>query len=164
MLTFDAALVAQATDFLAACRKAGIKAATAESCTGGLVGGLLTEIPGSSDVVERGFIVYSNHAKIEMLGVDKELVRAQGAVNEPVVRAMAEGAIANSRAQIACGISGIAGPGSHSARPAGLVHMAAARTGKTTLHRQMNYGDIGRTEVRLATVRDVLALMRQLVD
>lgn len=164
MLTFDDALCNEARDFLDKCRKAGLKVATAESCTGGLIGGLLTEIPGSSDVFERGFSVYSNHAKIEMLGVDKELIRAQGAVNEPVVRAMAEGAIKHSRAQLSVGVSGIAGPGSHSARPAGLVHMAAARTGKPTLHRQMNYGDIGRTEVRLATVRDAMRLMAQLLD
>ncbi len=160
---FDAALVAQSTDLLERCRKAKVRIATAESCTGGLIGGVLTEIAGSSDVFERGFVTYSNHAKIEVLGVPADLIRAHGAVSEAVVRAMAEGALAKSHAQLTVGVSGVAGPGASGSKPAGRVHLAAAAKGKETLHLQRDYGDIGRSEVRLATVRDALSLMARLL-
>ncbi len=161
---FDEALLDQAAALMQRCQKAGIKIATAESCTGGLIGGLFTEIPGSSAVFERGFVTYSNHAKIEVLGVSKDIVKTHGAVSEEAVRAMAEGAITHSRAQLSCGVSGVAGPGPAGSKPAGLVHMAASFKDKGTIHRKMEYGDIGRTEVRLATVRDALALMEKLLD
>src|ERR1700710_2887612 len=121
---FSAALRASAERPLAAARVGGVKIAAAESCTGGLVAGLLTEIPGSSDVFDRGFVTYSNRAKEEMLGVPAAMTRQHGAVSEPVARAMAEGAIRNSAAQLALAITGIAGPGGGSdEKPVGLVHI-----------------------------------------
>lgn len=125
---------ALAFDVLNACRRAGVKLATAESCTGGLVAAALTAIPGSSDVVERGFVTYSNEAKEEMLGVSPALLRAFGAVSEPVAKAMAEGAIERSRADIAVSITGVAGPGGGTPeKPVGLVHFGLARRGRATL-------------------------------
>ncbi|WP_156453673.1 nicotinamide-nucleotide amidohydrolase family protein, partial [Methylobacterium sp. CCH5-D2] len=107
----DAALHARAEALVAAYTKAGLRIATAESCTGGLVAGLLTAVPGSSAVLERGFVTYSNEAKTEAIGVAADLVAAHGAVSEPVARAMAVGALAASRADVAVAITGIAGPG-----------------------------------------------------
>lgn len=115
------------------CAERGLMAATAESCTGGLVAAALTAIAGSSSVVDRGFVTYSNEAKAEMLGVPMALIQQHGAVSEPVARAMAEGALAHSRAQVSVSITGIAGPGGGSAdKPVGLVHFAAARQGGIT--------------------------------
>jgi nicotinamide-nucleotide amidase len=157
---FPPDLIAQATALLDSFRTRGLTLATAESCTGGLVAGLLTEIPGSSDVVERGFVVYSNAAKHELLGVPDAMLAEHGAVSEPVARAMAEGALARSRADASVAITGISGPGGGSAeKPAGLVHFAAARRGGATLHRECRFGDIGRSEVRLASVRTALQLI-----
>ncbi len=157
--------IALATDVLAAARAKGLKIATAESCTGGLVAGLLTEIPGSSDVFERGFVTYSNEAKEQMLGVPATLIRQHGAVSQAVARAMAEGAIRQSAAQLAVAVTGIAGPGGGSdEKPVGLVHIAAARAGEATLHRECRFGDIGRTEVRLATVDAALEMLARLVQ
>jgi nicotinamide-nucleotide amidase len=134
--------------------------ATAESCTGGLVAALLTEVPGSSAVVERGFVTYSNEAKAELLGVPPDLIAAHGAVSEPVAVAMANGALARSRAHLAVGITGIAGPGGETAtKPVGLVHLAIAITGEPTRHLERRYGDLGREQVRLCAVADALGLM-----
>ena len=117
------------------CRAAGLKVATVESCTGGLLAGALTSIAGSSEVVERGFVTYSNEAKSELVGVPSALIDAHGAVSEEVARAMAEGGIARSRADLAVSITGIAGPGGGTAaKPVGLVHIAGARNGRDTLH------------------------------
>ena len=161
---FDPALLVRAEQLLADARTKGLKIATAESCTGGLIAGLLTEIAGSSDVFERGFVTYSNTAKEQMLGVPASLIRQHGAVSEIVVRAMAEGAIRNSPAQMAVAVTGIAGPGGGSdEKPVGLVHIAAALAGEATLHRECRFGDIGRTEVRLKTVEAALVLLAQLV-
>ena len=161
---FSPALTAQATQLLALARANGLKIATAESCTGGLIVGLLTEIPGSSDVVERGFVTYSNPAKEEMLGVSAAMLRQHGAVSQIVARAMAEGAIRQSTAQLSVAVTGIAGPGGGSdEKPVGLVHIAAARAGAATLHRECRFGDIGRSEVRLKTVAAALALLTQLI-
>src|SRR3984957_20914030 len=125
---FAAALLAQAEKLLADARAKGLKIATAESCTGGLIAGLLTEIPGSSDVVERGFVTYSNAAKEDLLDVPPDLIRQYGAVSEPVARAMAEGALKHSLAHLAVAVTGIAGPGGGTAeKPVGLVYIAAAR-------------------------------------
>ena len=122
---FSPALTAQATQLLALARANGLKIATAESCTGGLIVGLLTEIPGSSDVVERGFVTYSNPAKEEMLGVSAAMLRQHGAVSQIVARAMAEGAIRQSTAQLSVAVTGIAGPGGGSdEKPVGLVWFA----------------------------------------
>jgi len=151
--------IAQAKELLDACRQSGLHIATAESCTGGLIAALLTEIAGSSDVFERGFVTYSNAAKTEMLGVPAAMIEAHGAVSEPVARAMAEGALAHSAADIAIAVTGVAGPGGGSPeKPVGLVHLAVARRGTPTEHRRCEFGDIGRNGVRAATV-DVALLM-----
>ncbi len=135
--------------------------ATAESCTGGLVCGLLTEIPGSSDVVERGFVTYSNDAKTECVGVPADLITAHGAVSTEVARAMAEGALAKSKAGIAVSITGVAGPGGGTQdKPVGLVHFAVARTGRQTLHLERRFGDLDRTPIRIASVQSALGLIR----
>jgi nicotinamide-nucleotide amidase len=136
--------------------------ATAESCTGGLVAGVLTEIPGSSAVVERGFVTYSNEAKTELLGVPKDLIAAHGAVSEPVARAMAEGALARSRAQVAVAITGVAGPGGGTAaKPVGLVHFGLASRGEPPRHRERRYGDLGRAAVRLSAAQEALDLLEE---
>ena len=156
---FTASQITAATALLAQFRRNGLKLATAESCTGGLIAGLLTEIAGSSDVVERGFVVYSNAAKAELLGVPSALIDAHGAVSEPVARAMAEGAIAKSRADVAVAVTGVAGPGGGTAaKPVGLVHIAAARRGHPTEHREHRFGDRGRSAVRSVTIDEALAL------
>src|SRR5688572_3029941 len=157
---FPADLIAEAAALLDDFRGRGLKLATAESCTGGLVAGLLTEIAGSSDVVECGFVTYSNAAKHELLGVPEGMLIDHGAVSEPVARAMAEGALAHSHADVAVAVTGIAGPGGGSAaKPVGLVHFAVARRGAETHHRECRFGDIGRAEVRLASVRVALQLI-----
>jgi nicotinamide-nucleotide amidase len=138
--------------------------ATAESCTGGLVAALLTEIAGSSAVVERGFVTYSNEAKTELVGVPADLIAAHGAVSEPVARAMAEGALAHSRAHVAVAITGIAGPGgATAAKPVGLVHFGLARRGAPVLHLERRYGDLGREIVRRRAVEDALGLLEQAI-
>ena len=145
---------------LEACRKAGLMLATAESCTGGLVAGALTEIAGSSDVVERGFVTYSYDSKTAMLGVPATMIAEHGAVSEPVARAMAEDALAHSAAQISIAVTGVAGPGSDSqAKPAGLVHLAAAQEAKGVIHQIREFGDIGRDAVRRASVAAALDLI-----
>jgi nicotinamide-nucleotide amidase len=138
----------------------GLRLATAESCTGGLIAALLTEIAGSSGVVERGFVTYSNAAKAEQLGVPEALLAEHGAVSEAVARAMAEGALARSHADIAVADTGVAGPGGGSAsKPVGLLHIAAVRRGGPVLHRECRLGDIGRSAVRLAAVEAALQLI-----
>lgn len=138
----------------------GLLIATAESCTAGLIAGAITEISGSSLVFDRGFVSYSNEAKREMIGVANATLKAHGAVSRPVAIEMAEGAIGNSGANISVAVTGIAGPGGGSDdKPVGLVHLAAARRGHPTIHREMRYGDIGRSAVRLATVRSALEML-----
>ena len=157
---FGGALMGQARELLDTARARNIRIVTAESCTGGLIAGLLTEIPGSSDVVERGFITYSDDAKRESLGVPADLLRKHGAVSEEVARAMAEGALRHSHAQLAIAVTGIAGPGGGSAeKPVGLVYVAVADAHGTSAH-EYRFGDIGRTEVRLSTVEEALLLLR----
>jgi nicotinamide-nucleotide amidase len=152
-----------ARDFLNAMREKGLKFASAESCTGGLIAGLLTEIAGSSDVIDRGFVTYSNEAKTALVNVPAELIAAHGAVSEEVVRAMAEGALRNSLADISVAVSGVAGPGGGTAdKPVGRVHIAASS--KTNrLHKRMDYGDLGRSEIRRRTVVDALTLAQELL-
>jgi nicotinamide-nucleotide amidase len=158
---FPAEILDLAGDVLARCRIRGLMIATAESCTGGLVAAALTEIAGSSDVFERGFVTYSNAAKAAQLGVPAALLEAHGAVSESVARTMAEGALRQSRAQLAVSITGIAGPGGGSAeKPVGLVHFAAS-AGAGTVHRRELFGDIGRERVRLASVAVALRLLRE---
>ncbi|WP_292066801.1 CinA family protein [Brevundimonas sp. UBA7664] len=137
----------------------GLTIATAESCTGGLVAGALTAIAGSSAVVERGFVTYSNAAKTELLGVSAELIEAVGAVSEPVARAMADGALARSRATVSVSVTGIAGPGGGSAdKPVGLVHFAAVGP-SGAVHVERRFDDIGREAVRLESVHAALGLL-----
>jgi nicotinamide-nucleotide amidase len=146
-------LIARAADLVARYKAAGLMAATAESCTGGLIAGLLTEIAGSSSMLERGFVVYSNAAKQELLGVSAETLARHGAVSSETAVAMAEGALRASRAEVAVSVTGIAGPdGGTAAKPVGLVHFACARRGKPTVAREERFGEIGRGEVRLASV------------
>jgi nicotinamide-nucleotide amidase len=148
-------------DFRASSRRI----ATAESCTGGLLVSLLTEIPGSSEVVERGFVTYTNAAKTECLGVPAAMIAEHGAVSEPVARAMAEGAVAHSRADTGVAVTGVAGPGGGTAaKPVGLVHLAVAARGAATLHRECRFGAIGRDAIRLQAVRAALALLRQQIE
>jgi nicotinamide-nucleotide amidase len=153
------ALLHDAETLLDAYRTAGLHVATAESCTGGLIAATLTAIAGSSDVVDRGFVTYSNEAKTELLGVDPALIAAVGAVSEPVARAMAEGALSRSRATRTVSVTGVAGPGGGSPeKPVGLVWFGLARAhGPTITERQIFPGD--RTEVREATVARALALL-----
>jgi nicotinamide-nucleotide amidase len=138
---------------------------TAESCTGGLIAGALTEIAGSSAVVDRGFVTYTNTAKMEMLGVQEATLARFGAVSEETARQMVHGALFRSNASIAVAVTGIAGPGGGSAeKPVGLVHLAAKSRNGDIIHQKMLYGDIGRDKVRLATVKTALAMIRQLAQ
>lgn len=161
---FGSAREAGAAALLEACVKRGLMIATAESCTGGLVSALLTEIAGSSRVVERGFVTYSNEAKAEMLGVDPRLIVERGAVSAEVARAMAVGGLARSRAQISVAITGIAGPGGGSeAKPIGLVHLACAVRDGEVRQIERRYGDLERSEIRLAALDDAIALLKEAV-
>jgi nicotinamide-nucleotide amidase len=159
----DHELVAQARALLDLCRGKRLKIAAVESCTGGLLAATLTEIAGSSDVFERGFVTYSNEAKQAMLGVAQATLTAFGSVSRETAQAMATGALAHAPADLAVAITGIAGPGGAVAgKPVGLVHFAAARRAGALVHEQRNYGDIGRVQVRRACVRQALAMLRVL--
>jgi nicotinamide-nucleotide amidase len=137
--------------------------ATAESCTGGLVAGSLTEIAGSSAVVDRGFVTYTNESKAEMLGVPEATLIAHGAVSRPVAEAMAQGALTRSSVSCTVAITGIAGPGGGSAaKPVGLVHFAAAARDGRLIHREQRYGEIGRSEIRRASVIEALNMLLEL--
>lgn len=138
-----------------------VKIATAESCTGGLIAGLFTEFAGSSKVLERGFVTYSNHAKSEVLGVAGDVLADYGAVSEPVARLMAEGAMEHSRANLAVAVTGIAGPGGGTPmKPVGTVHIACARENKAMMHEMLVLGEIGRHEIRMATIEAALNMIR----
>ena len=144
--------------------KAGVMIATAESCTGGLVSGALTAVAGSSAVLDRGFVTYSNEAKAELLGVSEGLLAQFGAVSEPVARAMALGAVDRSRATASVSITGIAGPGGGSLeKPVGLVHFASVGPKGGVVHVERRFGEIGREAVRLEGVRVALALLLEAV-
>ncbi len=141
--------------------QARLRICTAESCTGGLLAGLLTDIPGSSNVFERGFVTYSNRAKEEMLGIPGDVLADYGAVSEPVARMMAEGALEASRANIAVAITGVAGPGGGTRmKPVGTVHVACARENRAVVHEMLQTGDIGREGVRLAAMECALNQIR----
>ena len=158
----DTELLARAEALVAAYTKAGRTIATAESCTGGLVAGLLTAVPGSSAAVERGFVTYSNAAKAEAIGVPMDLIRQHGAVSAPVARAMATGALGASRAHVAVAITGIAGPGGGSAdKPVGLVHFGLAMRDGGVRHLERRYGDLGRAGIRRAAVADAIGLLEE---
>ena len=138
-----------------------VRIATAESCTGGLIAGLFTEFAGSSKLLERGFVTYSNESKVEILGIAGDVLADYGAVSEPVARLMAEGAMEQSRANLAIAVTGIAGPGGGTPmKPVGTVHLACARENKAMIHEMLTLGDIGRHEIRMATVEAALNLIR----
>jgi nicotinamide-nucleotide amidase len=159
------ALTERASALIKAYGVKGRMIATAESCTGGLVAALLTEIAGSSAVVERGFVTYSNEAKTELIGVPSDLIAAHGAVSEPVARAMAEGALAHSRADVAVAITGIAGPsGGTPTKPVGLVHFGLAVKGKPTRVLERRFGNLGRSIVRERAVDEAIGLLEQALD
>jgi len=142
-------------------RTRGWRIATAESCTGGLIAAALTEIAGSSDVVDRGFVTYSNRAKSEMLDVPADMIADYGAVSEPVARAMAEGALARSSAHLAVAVTGVAGPGGGTAmKPVGLVHLATAAVNGGIVHREERFVGLDRSGVRLATAQAALDMLR----
>jgi nicotinamide-nucleotide amidase len=153
-------LIERARALLDLCRRKGLKLAAAESCTGGLLAATLTEIPGSSDVFERGFVTYSNEAKEAMLGVPPLTLARQGAVSRETAEAMAKGALAHAPVDLAAAITGIAGPGGAvEGKPVGLVHLAAAARNGRLILEERRYGDIGRAQVRRASVIDALIML-----
>ena len=161
---FPPDLLVRAAELIVRYRGLGLMIATAESCTGGLIAGLLTEIPGSSNVVERGFVVYSNAAKEELLGVPAEILARHGAVSEETAQAMAEGALSASRADIAISVTGIAGPdGGTAAKPVGLVHFACARRGGEAVAIERRFGPLTRWAIRLASLETALGLLEEAV-
>jgi len=161
----DRELIEQTQSLLDLCRKKKLKIATAESCTGGLLAATLTEIAGSSDVLERGFVTYSNEAKQAMLGVTPLTLASHGAVSRETAEAMAKGALAHAPVDLAVSITGIAGPGGAvPGKPVGLVHFAGASRRGLLLHHERKYGDIGRTQVRRACVAQALSILRELAQ
>lgn len=157
---FSDDLISAAEALLGVCRAKGLRVATAESCTGGLVAGVLTEIAGASDVFERGLVTYSDAAKIELLGVAHGVITRHGAVSAAVAVAMAEGALAHSAADLAVGVTGIAGPSGGSAqKPVGLVYIAVARKGMDAVAQRFQFPATSRSEVRLASVAEALRLL-----
>ena len=148
-----------AADVLQRARYWGLRIATAESCTGGMVAAALTDVPGASDVVDCGFVTYSNAAKVEMLGVSPATLHDHGAVSEPVAREMAEGALRRSQAGVAVSITGIAGPGGSEFKPEGRVCFGLARQGSETQVETVEFGARGRAQVRKAATEHALALL-----
>jgi nicotinamide-nucleotide amidase len=158
-------LRAAAIAVLDACRARGLRVATAESCTGGLVTAALTEIAGSSDVLDRGFVTYSNEAKQQMLGVPADTIKKYGAVSRDTAEAMARGALRAGNADLVVAITGIAGPGGGGAdKPVGLVHFAVTSRAGALIHREMRYGDIGRELVRHKSVLQALMMLKELAE
>jgi len=158
-----------ATHIITTCRQKGMRLATAESCTGGLIAACLTAIPGASQVVDRGLVTYANTAKTDLLGVPEELLAAEGAVCEPVARAMAEGAARRSGVQLAVSVTGIAGPtGGTPEKPVGLVHLAAARVddaaGPASVLAERHVFAGNRDAIRMASVSAALALLSRLAE
>ncbi|MEM6933012.1 MAG: CinA family protein [Pseudomonadota bacterium] len=154
-----------ATAVLDICRGNGLMLATVESCTGGMVSAALTDIPGSSSVVERGFVTYSNEAKTELVGVPMDLIISHGAVSGEVARAMAEGALTHAPVDLAVSITGIAGPGGATpTKPEGLVHFGCARKERATRHQGIEFGALGRAEVRRRSVIQALTMLRDMAD
>lgn len=140
-------------------RRSGIMIATAESCTGGMVAASITDIPGSSDVFERGFVTYSNTSKVDLLGVDAGTIARHGAVSRQVAKAMAEGAIRNSGAHVAVSITGVAGPGGAGRKPEGMVCFGLASVNSDTFTETRRFGAVGRENVRAASVQHALTLL-----
>lgn len=151
-----------ARDVLEAAFARKLRLATAESCTGGMLASLLTDVEGVSSTFERGLVTYSVDAKCELLGLARDFVERCGAVSREVAVAMADGALAASRADIALAITGFAGPGGPDDEP-GLVHFACARKGRDTMHREAHFGDIGRGPVRIECMRVALEMIAEAV-
>jgi nicotinamide-nucleotide amidase len=161
----DDPLFEQAQALLILCRSKGLKIATAESCTGGLLAAALTEVPGSSDVLERGFVTYSNEAKQMLLGVSPQTIEMHGAVSRECAQAMAAGALSRAPVDLAVSVTGIAGPGGEVVgKPVGLVHFGAASRGGQRLDETRKYGDIGRSQVRHASVAQALAMLHAMAQ
>jgi nicotinamide-nucleotide amidase len=151
-----------ASELVALCTSAKLMIATAESCTGGLLAGTITEIPGSSGIFGWGVVTYSNEAKTELLGVPKELIDKHGAVSAEVAAAMAEGALARSGADIAVAVTGIAGPdGGSEEKPVGLVYLSSARKNRPPLHAVHHFNDLGRDATRFAAVQQAIRMLTQ---
>ena len=164
-MTDLAALLPLAEAVIGECKRRKLRIVTAESCTGGLVVAALTEVPGSSAVVERGLVTYSNAAKTDVLGVPKALIDSKGAASEDVARAMAAGALAHSGAELAVSITGIAGPDGGSVdKPVGLVHFAVMRRGGKTRHIKHRFPDNGRSAIRIAAASEALRLLLALAQ
>lgn len=165
MSLFPAETARLAEQIIALYRARDWMVATAESCTGGLIAGALTDVSGSSSVVDRGFVTYTNEAKTDLIGVTPVTLATYGAVSLETALQMAHGALYRSRAHVAVAVTGIAGPGGGSAdKPVGLVHLAAKSRSGLVLHKEMHYGDIGRDGVRLATVETALELLVEAVQ
>ena len=162
---FDPADIVEAEDLLARLRSKGWTICTAESCSGGLIASLLTEVPGSSDVVDRGLVTYSNGAKCDLLGVPATLIGRYGAVSAQTAAAMASGALRHSSCDLSVAVTGVAGPdGGTPDKPVGLVHLAAQARGQSPKMLVLKLGDIGRSAIRLQTVRAALKLCIQALD
>ncbi len=162
---FSPELLKLAEMVLADARARTLKIATAESCTGGLIAAVLTEIPGSSDVLEQGWVTYSNEAKRRELGVPEDTLRIFGAVSEATARAMAHGALSRAPVDATVSVTGIAGPGGGTIeRPIGLVHFAAARRSREIIHEEHRFGSLSRHEIRMRSVEVALTLLRQQLD
>jgi nicotinamide-nucleotide amidase len=162
MITFPREMIARAEEVLNLCRRQGLRLATAESCTGGLLATLLTEIPGSSRVFDRGFVTYSNEAKLELLDVSADLINWHGAVSDEVAIAMAQGALRRSRADLAVSVTGVAGPsGGTAEKPVGLVFLACMRGEEKPIRSRLDLGERRRNEIREAAVREALRLLRE---
>jgi nicotinamide-nucleotide amidase len=159
---FPSELLTDAEALLGGLRKRSLQLATAESCTGGLLAGLLTEVPGSSATLERGVVTYSDAAKTALLGVDSALIKRMGAVSAEVAQAMAAGVLRHAPVDVAIAITGVAGPdGGTAEKPVGLVYLAVALRNGATRVRECRFGDIGRTDIRLESLRAAMALVRE---
>ena len=162
---FSTRLIQYARLLIGDCSEKGLRIVTAESCTGGLIAGCLTEIAGSSAAVDCGFVTYSNEAKRDILGVPGDMLADYGAVSEPVARTMAEGALQESRAHIAVAVTGIAGPGGGTPmKPVGLVHVACIRENRRMLHEAHQFGDLGRSEIRMKTIEAAFDLIQRQLE
>lgn len=162
---FNERINSKAIDLIGKFRNYNIKIVTAESCTGGLLSGALTEVPGSSEIFERGFITYQNIAKIDDLSIPEEILTSHGAVSKAVALAMARGALERTNAAVSIAITGIAGPGGGSAeKPVGLVHISSYSTHGLAKHQECQFGDIGRSAIRIATVESALTLLHTAIQ
>ncbi|MEG9861125.1 MAG: CinA family protein [Parvularculales bacterium] len=163
---FSEAIIKKVQALLDECRQRELRTVTAESCTGGLLAACLTELPGSSAVVDRGFVTYSNWAKHEVLGVPKEMLREAGAVSKPVACAMAQGALkaSRNRANISVALTGIAGPrGDTTTKPVGLVHIASAYGEEHLIHKAFHFTPTSRSSVRMDSLEAALDMMKEII-